>query len=261
MNKWIPAEATIDVAGKLVNIKAPSKIQLRGGLNHLCHERLRGFLSGAQNIRDIKYIVDVGANIGATALALYNAFPKARILALEPVKLNWDCLVHNTKDIPTITARKIAAGRERGYVDLALPDRAQRPDIDSDLEGNSGLFSMFGKGTQSETVPIDTLDNIADSKVDILKIDVEGAEAEVLAGAKRIIMEDRPIIIIELRKTNITMGGHTTEEYEGYFNAIRYGKIGMYVGDHIFCPTELDHLPWNRSIPESPPAMGVECAS
>jgi FkbM family methyltransferase len=215
--------------------------------------------NGAEKVKEINYIVDVGGNIGATALMFHAAFPNARILALEPMSMNWECLVYNTKDIPEITCRKTAVGSERGHISLSLPDDTQRPDIDSDLSGTSGLFSIFGKGTRTETSTVDLLDNIVTAKVDILKIDVEGAEAEVLIGAKRIMREDRPIVFIELRKANVAMGGHTHKDYNNYFASIGYREVGKYLGDHILVPNEIDHMPWNRAVDTNQPELGTSC--
>lgn len=261
MSEWFPAEATIEIAGRLTNIKAPSKVQLRGGLNHLCHESLTSFVRGAETVKEINYVVDVGANMGATALMFHTAFPNARVLALEPMPMNWDCLIHNTKDFPAIECLKMAAGRERGYIDLALPDKEQRPDIDSDLEGNSGLFSMFGNGPRRESVKANKLDDIVNGKVDLLKIDVEGAEAEVLAGATRIMDEDRPIMFIEIRQANMDMAGHTLDDFDQYFKWLKYKRLGDYLEDYIMCPFELDHRTWSQVVAKINTGGRVECES
>ena len=93
-------------------------------------------------------------------------------------------------------------------------------------------------------VQADTLDNIADGRVDFLKIDVEGAEALVFAGAKRIMTKDRPVIAIELSTRNIEMAGHTVYDYQDYFKTLGYILVGRYRGDSIMVPVELKHFRW-----------------
>ena len=243
-NKWIEAEANIDIGGKMVNIKSPSKVALSGALGHLAPETSHLFMRLAEKIKPIKYVVDVGANLGATTLLFNRAFPAAHILAIEPVELNYGYLLHNTKSVSNITPLKMAASDKRSLVKISMPTSDQRPDLHRRF-GNSGLYSVFGKDEEhSETVQGDTLDNIVDGRVDFLKIDVEGAEALVLAGARRIMTEDRPVLMIELRTRNIEMAGHTVYEYQDYFRAMGYILVGRYRGDDVLCPVELDHFRW-----------------
>ncbi len=54
--------------------------------------------------------------------------------------------------------------------------------------------TMYGKGTQS--VEVNTIDNIAKEKVDYIKLDIEGAEQDAIEGAKETIKRDHPILAI-----------------------------------------------------------------
>ena len=243
-NEWLPAEATIDIDGKMVDIRCPAKIALYGALGHLCTETNHLFLRNAAKARPINYVVDVGANVGATAILLHRAFPDARILAIEPMSINYDCLLHNIKDFPLIAPLKIAAFDKRAEIRLSMPTSVQRPDIGRRF-GNAGLFSIYGEDMEhSEKALADKLDDIVDDRVDFLKIDVEGAEALVLAGANRIVAEDRPFIMIEARLSNISMAGRTLKEYKEYFTAIDYIMVGNYAGDALMCPKEHEDFKW-----------------
>ena len=243
-NNWIEADANIDIGGKMFNIKSPSKVALSGALGHLAPETSHLFMRLAEKVKPIKYVVDVGANLGATTLLFNRAFPDARILAIEPVELNYGYLLHNTQGVSNITPLRMAASDKRSLIKISMPTSEQRPDIHRRF-GNSGLYSVFGKDEEhSEMVQADTLDNIVDGKVDFLKIDVEGAEALVLAGAKRIMTEDRPVLVIELRTRNIEMAGNTVYEYQAYFRTLGYILVGRYRGDDVLCPVELEHFRW-----------------
>ena len=237
-NEWLPAEATIDIDGKMVNIRCPSKIALFGALGHLCTETNHLFLRNVGKARPIDYVVDVGANVGATALLFQRAFPDARILAIEPASVNYDCLLHNIKDFSQIVPLKMAAFDKRAEIRLSMPTLAQRPDLMARF-GNAGLFSVYGEDTKhSEKVCADKLDDIVDGRVDFLKIDVEGAEALVLSGANRIMTEDRPVVVIEVRESNLSMSGHTIQEYRNHFSSLSYSVVGDYRGDVVLCPKE-----------------------
>jgi len=243
-NEWVEADANIDIDGKMFNIKAPSKIALQGALGHLAPETSHLFMRHAAKTRTIKYVVDVGANVGATALLFNRAFPDARILAIEPVKNNYKYLVHNTQSVSNITPLKMAVSDKRSSIKLSMPTTDQRPDLHRRF-GNAGLYSIYGKDdTHSETVQADTLDTIVDGVVDFLKIDVEGAEALVFGGAGRIMGKDRPVLVVELRGLNIEMSGHTIQEFDSYFRGINYVLVGKYRGDSIMCPAEREHFRW-----------------
>ena len=243
-NDWVEAEANIDIGGKMRNIKCPSKVVLGGVLGHLCPETSHVLMRHAERTKPIKYVVDVGANVGGTALLLNRAFPDARLLAIEPVEHNYKYLVHNTQGISNITTLKMAASDKCGSIKISMPTSDQRPDIHRRF-GNSGLYTIYGKDSEhSEVVQADTLDNIVDGKVDFLKMDVEGAEALVFSGATRIMTEDRPVLMIELSNQNIEMSGHTLQEYQVYFKTIGYVSVGTYRGDEVLSPVELEHFMW-----------------
>ena len=51
-------------------------------------------------------------------------------------------------------------------------------------------------------IDVNTLDSMVSGPVDLLKIDVEGMEMSVLAGAERLIRQSRPLIYIEIANAN-----------------------------------------------------------
>jgi hypothetical protein len=53
-----------------------------------------------------------------------------------------------------------------------------------------------------ETVDVMTIDDLRLTRLDLLKIDVEGMEMDVLLGAERTIAIHRPLMIIEVKKSN-----------------------------------------------------------
>jgi FkbM family methyltransferase len=74
-------------------------------------------------------------------------------------------------------------------------DRSGRGSIAGAVAGNSGTSRLYVDGCGS--VPLRTLDELVPEPVSIMKVDVEGAEAAVIAGAGRIIRSCRPIMIVE----------------------------------------------------------------
>ena len=245
-NERPEAEVTLELMGKMINIRCPSKVQLFGAMGHLGSETNHLFMRNADKYKLIDYVVDVGANIGATALLFHRSWPSARVLAIEPVSANYDYLLHNIQHFPQITPAKMAAYDKRERIRVSMPTLAQRSDLHASF-GNSGLFSIYGEDIDhSELVDADTLDNLVDGTVDFLKLDVEGAELIVVAGAKRIIAEDRPIIMMEVRVANMEMAGTSLEDTSNWFKTIGYKLVGKYRGDIILCPKELEPLVWEH---------------
>jgi len=248
MNKrWSPAEIRMTLGGIERTIKAPSRPQLLGTMKHLTYDDNFLFIREASKIKPINHVVDVGANIGSTAILFHLAFPDATILALEPSRANYVCLERNIESIPQITPLRVGAYSKKCQLELAMPNAEQRPDV-VQRQSNGGLLSIYGKGEWEETIDVVRLDDVVTAPVDLLKIDVEGAEIAVLDGAKRILTEDRPIIIAELRPSNMKFAGYTRDDYTNYISNMGYEPMGNYLGDALLCPKELDRLAWKYRV-------------
>jgi FkbM family methyltransferase len=147
--------------------------------------------------------VDVGAHIGY--FGLVGAKYSSRAYLFEPGNESYVRLMANIALNPKlasrITARKVAIAAEPGQ--LTLFTSADGPDTAS--------FRPLTADTIGETVPVSTLDAEIppDASVALVKIDVEGAEMDVLNGAKRILTQWQPAILIELYEKNQRAFGRT----------------------------------------------------
>lgn len=126
-----------------------------------------------------RFIIDAGANIGLSAVYFANRFPQAKIVAIEPEGSNYRMLCENVKPYPQVKALRAALWRENE--DLFLFDSGH---------GNHGFQvgdNEAGSGCGVGSVPGLSIDSImrdaGESKVDLLKIDIEGAEREVMEGS------------------------------------------------------------------------------
>lgn len=85
---------------------------------------------------------------------------------------------------------------------MALGNESGWTHIHTNGDGDASIRGIRdAKFNQSFKCKIDRLDNIVKEKVKLIKIDVEGSEFQVLAGAIELIEEHKPIIIIETFKT------------------------------------------------------------
>jgi FkbM family methyltransferase len=139
--------------------------------------------------------VDIGANVGFhTFLAASLVGPSGSVLAVEASSEN---------------CRLLQLSKAENHADnvvilpLALDRAAGVTYLSSHLGSNGGLIPderehlLEGLGT---TVYATTLDDIAPPKIDVLKIDVEGAEFRVLEGGRKTLERDKPLLIMELSR-------------------------------------------------------------
>lgn len=136
-------------------------------------------LTHASNFRTA---IDGGAHVGSWSVAMAQRF--GMVYAFEPSRDTFDCLVRNIGVASNIRACNLALGASR--LRGTMQDDPSRP-------GNTGARYM-GAGSDFEIVPVDDygLDDL-----DLLKLDVEGAEYFALLGAADTIARCRPVVVIE----------------------------------------------------------------
>ena len=136
-------------------------------------------------------VVEVGANIGAHTVHLAKKVgPGGMVHAFEPQRVIFQLLCANLalNGLFNVRTHHAAAGRQPGSLLV--------PPLDYRAENNFGGISLcdVDRGEEVAMVPLDALDVPA---LRLLKIDVEGMEAEVLAGARQMIARHRPILYLE----------------------------------------------------------------
>jgi FkbM family methyltransferase len=143
-----------------------------------------------QCLRPGDVALDIGANLGAHTLPLAQLVgPSGTVFAFEPQRILFQILCGNValNEIPNVHALPVALGRAAG--------RTKVPALDYRGGNNFGGVSV---GSQhGEDVLVITLDQLELSKVNLIKIDVEGMEIDVLAGAKATLARCRPILYVE----------------------------------------------------------------
>lgn len=132
------------------------------------------------------HIVDVGAYDGDSALAYLKRLDgKARVSALEPLPQNLAALQRtiDTHELgPQITPVPFGAGSEPATAELDSEDDA--PDARATLRGKPGARAA---------IRIETLDRLfAETRIDFIKIDIEGHDPAALEGARAVLNRDRP---------------------------------------------------------------------
>src|SRR5260221_683648 len=135
-------------------------------------------------------VVEAGANIGALTVPIANRVgPTGRVIAYEPQAALAELLAR------TVTANALAQIEVRTAALGAQPGTTVVPNVDYRAGGNFGGVPLGG--ADGTTVAVETLDDLGLTRLDLLKIDVEGMEIDVLAGAAASARRLRPMLYVE----------------------------------------------------------------
>lgn len=148
--------------------------------------------------------IDVGAFRGKLLAAIVEASPTGRHVAFEP---NPELAADLRRRFPTVDVRQAAVGDRPGgtefHVSRAAPAR-------------SGLLEapdMPAGDTVVVPTELETLDGVmGDREVRLVKIDVEGAEVDVLRGGAGLLRRSRPVVVFEHGRPAAARYGATPED-------------------------------------------------
>ena len=134
--------------------------------------------------------VDVGAHLGTATLWFGALCPATLVYAIEPVARYAEILRRNVAANGLngkVRVHQIGLGQAPGIATNHL-SREHQVGFDGDVEEALAI---------NETFPVRRLDDVVHGQVAVLKIDVEGMEADVLRGAPRILDQHHPTVYAE----------------------------------------------------------------
>jgi len=174
---------------------------------HRCAVGERGSLVGAlKQIRNLGFtpatVIDVGAAVGTFTVQCHRVFLDSRYLLIEPLEENKEYLEKVIKTIPKAEYILAVATTQPGEVTL---------NVHSDLVGSSlYLENETNLNGVPRNVPAVTLDDLCkDGNLAgpyLVKIDVQGAEVDVLSGATE-ILDETEYTILEVSLFQFVKGG------------------------------------------------------
>src|SRR5262249_38318552 len=123
----------------------------------------------------IKLILDGGANVGFASVYFANRYPEAQIIALEPEQSNFEMLRKNTSFYPNIKILRSGIWNKRTLLRIENPDDSN--------DAFRVQESESGEGSIDAVTIDDILKSSHATSIDILKLDIEGAEKEVFESS------------------------------------------------------------------------------
>ena len=153
------------------------------------------FKHGLEEVRNIKYtfdkdIVDVGGFIGDSILVL-KPYTSKKIYTFEAIEQNYMLLLKTVElnDLDNVIAEHLALGNENIEIDMKVAGSASTSET---------CFSTVYGSEKVKMVRFDDYVKENNLQVGLIKIDIEGAEQDFLAGAKETITSQKPILLCSI---------------------------------------------------------------
>lgn len=139
---------------------------------------------------DAKTVIDVGSYIGAFAYAINVLIPEAQIYCFEPLPENYEQLRHNLSHVQRLRAFRAALGNQQGEVDFWRSDFSASSSVLPMGELHKRAFPHTAESTRI-SVPMARLDDYLPEMnlvhPVLLKLDVQGYEAQTLDGGEELL--------------------------------------------------------------------------
>jgi FkbM family methyltransferase len=179
--------------------------------------------------------VDVGANIGTHTVGFARSVgPKGLVIAFEPQRLVFQTLCGNValNGLTNVSTLHAALGAARGTVLI--------PSLDPGANQNFGAVKIqaAGEGERIDMIPLDELDL---RRCALIKVDVEGMEAQVVEGARQTIERCRPALFLEndtVERSREVLTAVESVGYKAYWHIASYFNPRNFFGNpqNVFAP-------------------------
>jgi FkbM family methyltransferase len=190
--------------------------------------------------------LDVGANYGMfTLFATQLVGSEGRVIAIEPQPRLAEALRQSKSqnDLKQVTILEMALSNQSGQEEFAVPSHS------------SGIGSLFQEHASSSSkitkinVNVKTLDQVVEEmqflKIDLIKVDVEGAELLVFQGGNSLLREQSPFIWFEVNPGAQNIASITVDEILDFLKKLGYCKfyeVSNLVQGNYMEPTEFPKL-------------------
>lgn len=183
-------------------------------------------------------IADVGAHVGYFSLIAALAAPKATVHAFEPVDQVHARLSVNVRSngVQNVRLHQAGVSDEPGWADISVRFAGNLLSTGSTLEGAAADAEL-------KRIRLLTLDDVfAETRLDLVKIDVEGHEMSVLKGARQVLKRDRPAVLLE------ALVGAPLDPLLAEFEPLGYDAHWVTEHDGTLVPSSASRPPKTRNL-------------
>lgn len=187
-------------------------------------------------LRDVinPVIFDVGANVGNTVMKYKNIFPNSKIHAFEPFQESFDILKNNTSTLCNIYYNQCGladiSGIRRLHINRVPSTNSLLPSSQNALNGKDD--KRFETKDTIE-ISLNTLDNYTQQngieQIDLLKLDVQGAEPLIIQGAQDLLERNKiHIIFTEIMVTEFYQSQQPLHEALAMYDRLGFKLYNFY---------------------------------
>lgn len=186
------------------------------GLKKEWEPHIRLFTEVYNKLYNINNIIDIGANFGYHTL-FFSRECKINVYAFEPQVQNFKLLQDNIKDnnITNVIIYNYACGDSNCDIKMPIIDCSKNVNM-GDITPN--IYCDDYSITKS--VRLD--DFVFSSKIDLIKIDVQGWEKKVLLGSTNLLKTHKPVLIVEFEYFQLTKTNTSCKELYDYIREQNY---------------------------------------
>jgi len=182
-----------------------------------------GFLFCLEKSINKKVVLDIGAHIGLYTLPLSSRIsPEGKIYAFEPSEINRHYLnknlelnkIKNVEVLPYLVGSKDIQNVEF-YEDKKQVNPMGGIILSKYMKDNATI-------THKQMISLDAFCQDNDIHPELIKIDVEGAEIDLLLGAKNILLLHKPVIVLSLHPQYIKIMNQSLSDLRSYLEEVNF---------------------------------------
>lgn len=178
-------------------------------------------------------VLDVGANIGETAMMFARLTGESgHVYAFEPFPSTFQ---HLQRHLLRNGQKNITA------VQLGLADKPGTLKLENNPNNTAGnRVSAAGSEVQVSTIDAFITEKKC-SRIDFMKIDVEGFELHVLRGADQMLRRDKPVLFVEAVDEFLQLQNSSTHALIRFLEDLNYSLVNAYDNKHVSANQDFSH--------------------
>ncbi len=179
-------------------------------------------------------LLDVGANQGEVTVFAAKRLTEGKVYSFEPMNELFSVLQSNIalNRFGNVTAFHFGLSDKAGTVPFYLGEQGR-----GENEGLGTMFQSQQRNRFVQDITLKTLDDVAEAnhitKIDFIKIDVEGAELFVLQGGRKTIAKSQPVVMIEYSEDTYGSAGYSGSDILNFFNQLGYSMNRIRKGGYL----------------------------